>query len=124
MRRLSFPLASLAVLLVAVMAAPAASAGPVAGAARTCSLKGHYRSLGTSYVYRLRVTGISCKAGRSNISAYNSCRRRNGGARGRCGRVRGYSCSESRRSSRFQFDASATCRNGGRRFSFGYTQNV
>ena len=116
MRRISVSLASLAAVAALAAAAPTAPAGPTATASKSCGLKGYYSSLGASYVYRLSVRGISCRAGRSNVKAYNACRRRNGGARGRCSSVRGYTCSESRRSSRFQFDASASCHTSTRRF--------
>ena len=124
MRRITIIATLLAVLAATSVAVSGAPAAPVARAAKTCSLKGYYGSLGASYVYRLSVKNISCRAGRSNVKAYNACRRRHGGARGRCSSVRGYSCSETRRSSRFQFDASASCHDGSRRFSFGYTQNT
>jgi len=107
-------------------AAPAALAAdsPQASASATCSLRGYWRSLGTSYVHRLTVRAISCATGRSLVRSYHACRRRNGGLRGRCSYVRGYRCTEFRRSSRYQFDATASCRRGIRRFVVSYTQNT
>jgi hypothetical protein len=113
-----------AALACVAVAVPATHADRQAAASKSCSLVGYYRSLGASYVHRLTVRGISCASGRGLVRSYNACRRRNGGARGRCGSVRGYSCTEFRRSSRFQFDATASCNSGSRRFVVSYTQNV
>ena len=115
---------ALAAAALAAPAAPASTASPEASASATCSLRGYYRTLGASYVYRLTVRAISCATGRSLVRSYNACRRRNGGADGRCSYVRGYSCTEFRRSSRYQFDATASCRSGLRRFVVSYTQNI
>ena len=114
----------LVALAVAAAAAPAASAAPTAQASASCSLAGYYRSLGASYVYRLTVTGITCRTGRSLVRSYNACRRRNGGVRGRCPSFGSWRCAEFRRSSRYQFDATASCRSGSRRFVVAYTQNT
>lgn len=123
MRRKGFLLLAVVLATLAVTA-PAAPAAPQAGASATCSLVGYYRSLGTSYVHRLTVRAISCTSGRSLVRSYHACRRRNGGVRGRCPVVRGYHCTEFRRSSRYQFDATASCRTGLRRFVVSYTQNT
>jgi hypothetical protein len=111
---------ALAALAVAAPAAPAVTTG----ASASCSMAGYYRSLGASYVHRLTVRGVSCRTGRSLVRSYNACRRRNGGARGRCARFGSYRCSEFRRSSRYQFDATASCNSGSRRFVVAYTQNT
>ena len=125
MRSKAFLIAATALTAFA-LAAPAVSAAaePQASASATCSLRGYYRSLGTSYVYRLTVRAISCATGRSLVRSYNACRRRNGGVRGRCPSFYGYRCSEFRRSSRYQFDATASCTRGARRFVVSYTQNT
>ena len=113
-------------LLVCVCAATttAASAGPTATAAGACSVKGKERRLGATYVTSVRASGLSCRSALSLVKDYHACRRRRGGADGRCPQVNGYRCSESRTTSPTQYDSRATCRKGGRRVVQQYTQNT
>ncbi len=113
-------------LLVTVFAttALAASAGPTATAAGACSVKGKERKLGATYVTSVRASGLSCRSALSLVKDYHACRRSRGGADGRCPRVNGYRCRESRTSSPTQYDSTATCRKGGRKVVQKYTQNT
>ena len=113
-------------LLVTLLAttALAASGGPTATAAGACSVKGKERKLGATYVTSVRASGLSCRSALSLVKDYHACRRRRGGADGRCPRVNGYRCSERRTSSPTQYDSKATCRKGGRRVVQQYTQNT
>ncbi len=104
--------------------AAASSSDPVATAARACSVKGKERSLGATYVTSVSARGISCGGALDVGRAYHRCRKQRGGADGRCPRVSGYRCSESRVSGRGQYDSRATCRKGGRRVVQRYTQNT
>ena len=127
MTRLPRGAAVLVAALLAVSAAPsvaAASADPVASAARTCSVAGKERRLGATYVTSVRAFGLSCRSALSLVRDYHACRRRRGGADGRCPRVNGYRCTETRFSSPTQYDARATCRRGDRRVTQRYTQNT
>ena len=115
-----------ALCAVALLAlAPAAGAGPVAGASKACDIAGAERDLGVSYVVSLRAKGISCTSAKALIRAYHRCRRVHGLA-GRCRRtVRGYRCRESRFDQvSNQFDAQVTCARGGRRISSKYVQTL
>lgn len=114
----------LGLALAALAAAPAAAPAATAEASANCRMAGFHRSLGTSYVHRLSVSRISCRTGRSLVRSYNACRRRNGGLRGRCPVFGSWRCAEFRRSSRYQFDATTSCRSGVRRFVVAYTQNT
>lgn len=113
-------------LLVALLAtsAHAASDGPTATAARACSVKGKERSLGATYVTSVRTRRLRCSGALEVVKAYHACRRRRGGADGRCPRIGGFRCRERRTSSPTQYDAKATCRKGGRRVVQQYTQNT
>ena len=112
-------------LLVSLIAATAVAApGPTATAAGACSVKGKERRLGATYVTSVRATGLSCRSALSLVKDYHACRRRRGGADGRCPRVNGYRCSEQRTTSPTQYDSRATCRKGGRRVVQQYTQNT
>ena len=113
-------------VLVCVCAATtaAASDGPTATAAGACSVKGKERRLGATYVTSVRASGLSCRSALSLVKDYHACRRRRGGADGRCPRVNGYRCSERRTTSPTQYDSRATCRKGGRRVVQQYTQNT
>jgi hypothetical protein len=124
MRTITIILTAAALTAVAAIPAAAPASGPDASAAGTCNIKRYYYSLGASYVTKLSVSGVTCATGRSVAKAYHACRKRNGGVKGHCSAVSGYRCTESRRTARFQFDASATCRRGSKRVSQNYTQNT
>jgi hypothetical protein len=112
------------VALLAVLVAALLLALPAAASARTCSVKGKERRLGATYVTAVSATGISCAGALDVVRGYHRCRRRRGGADGRCPRFSGYRCSERRTSSPSQYDSRATCRKGGRRVVQRYTQNT
>lgn len=113
-------------LLVALLAttAFAASGGPTATAAASCSVKGKERRLGATYVTKVSTRRVGCRSALRLVKAYHGCRRRRGGADGRCPRINGFRCRERRTSSPTQYDAKATCRKGGRRVVQQYTQNT
>ena len=113
-----------AIALLAALPPAAGADGPTAQASKGCGV-GSGRGLGPTYVLKLSVRGTSCRNGKSLVRAYNSCRRRNGGRDGRCGRALGYRCSESRyNKSRQSFDARVRCKKGGRRINHTYTQFI
>ena len=119
-------IAALALLALAGASTVSASDGPTAQASRHCST-GSGRHLGPTYAFRLTVSHTSCRNGRKLIRAYNSCRHHNGGARGHCGGVYGYHCSEHRFNQlpSISFDANVKCsKRGGRRINHTYTQNL
>jgi hypothetical protein len=121
--RLAVLVAAAALLTTAAPAAsPAAgSDGPTASVSRTCSV-GDYMGYGTTYVRWIRASNVTCRRARRLVRAFHKCRP---GAKGRCGRVDGYGCSENRfNKSRFQYDSTATCRRGGKVVKHGYTQNT
>lgn len=102
--------AVLAASLAIAVPAGAASAGPVAGAARSC---GYSRHLGYSYVTSIHVRHVSCRTGKRVVRRYHDHHR-----------VSGYHCHRHvLDSSPFQYDARVTCRGGSRRVIFTYTQN-
>ena len=98
--------------------------GPTATVAATCDISGQERRLGATYVTRLTTRGVSCRTAKALVRDFHRCRRRNGGADGRCSRVNRYRCSERRTTAPTQFDSRTTCRRGTRRVSFTYTQNT
>lgn len=112
-----------AVGALAILPAGVQAAGPEAVAAKACSLAGKTRSLGPTYTTSLSVKRVSCAKGRSLVTAYYNCRKRNGGKKGRCSGVSGYSCSERRYNViKTQFDAKATCKKGRKKVVHTYTQ--
>jgi hypothetical protein len=112
----------LAVLAVLVTIAAVHAASPAAAATR-CDVSKDGRKLGTTYVTRLTATGVTCTKAKSVVKAFHRCRRANGGVKGRCtSRVQGFRCTETRQSIPTQFDARATCRDGGRVIRFSYEQ--
>ena len=117
--RLRLP-AALAVLAACAAFAPAASAeSPDATASKSCGV-GDSRSYNTGYVLGISVKNTGCRSGKRLIRAFHDCRP---GKAGRCPRVKGYSCSESRfdRIST-QYSSRVTCRKGGRVVKHTYQQ--
>ncbi len=110
-------------LALPAAAAPAAPDGPEATASRTCSVHGIWRKLGASYVNRLSTRRVSCPDARSFSRLYHRCRRRNGGADGRCPRINRFRCSE-RRYNRIEtsYDSDVLCVRGAQRIRQTYTQ--
>jgi hypothetical protein len=100
-----------------------AASGPEAVAAKSCSLSGKTRSLGPTYTTSLSVKRVKCSKGESLVTAYYNCRKSNGGKKGHCSGVSGYSCSE-RRYDKIptQFSATATCKKGKKKVVHKYTQ--
>ncbi len=119
-------LLAVAVTACALLAGPAgaqAATGPEAVAAKSCSLAGKTRSLGPTYTTSLSVKRVSCSKGESLVRAYYNCRKANGGRKGRCSGVSGYSCSERRYDViPTQFSATATCKKGRKKVVHKYTQ--
>lgn len=110
-------------LMATMSLALLAFAAPSSASAKRCLGSQGSRSLGPTYVLQVTVTHTSCDTGKAVVRAYDRCRRRHGGARGRCpSRVLRYRCSETRRSIPTQFDAKATCARGDRRVRFTYSQ--
>jgi hypothetical protein len=108
-----------AVLAACAALAPPAVADAPARASKACSV-GDQRSYGTTYVLSIRASGTSCRSAKRLVRAFHGCRP---GKSGRCGRVSGYSCSESRfNKSRQSYDARVTCRDGGKTVKHTYTQ--
>jgi hypothetical protein len=107
----------------ALAALPAGAQAADAVASKSCSLSGKTRSLGPTYTTSLSVKRVSCSKGESLVKAYYNCRKANGGKKGRCGGVSGYSCSE-RRYDKIptQFSATATCKKGKKKVVHKYTQ--
>jgi len=111
--------ATAAAALLAI-GATAASAGPSAHAARTCSAP---RYPGQGYFTSLRVAHVSCATGKRVTLAHYHCRVKHG-RKGRCSSVLGYRCSEVRNSIPTEFTSRTTCKRGTRRVIFTYQQNL
>ena len=118
---------AVALTLAALPAGAPADPAPQATAAKKCHLTSRQqRSLGTTYVLTLRLSGTTCANGRKVVKAYHRCRHANGGRDGRCrSRVFGYRCEE-RRFNKIpsQYDSRARCKKSGREVFHIYTQNT
>jgi hypothetical protein len=123
LRRTTLLVVAATVAALAILPAGAQAAGPEAVAAKSCSLNGKTRSLGPTYTTSLSVKRVSCSKGQSLVKAYYNCRKRNGGKKGRCRGVSGYSCGERRYDAiPTQFSAKATCKKGKKKVVHKYTQ--
>jgi len=117
--RLAVLLAAAALLVAAVPAsAPAADDGPIATAAKRCSV-GDSRSYGTTYVLWIRARNISCRKAKRLVRKFHDCRQ---GARGRCPSPGRWRCRENRDFGVGSFDSVVRCRKGGKRVKHRYTQ--
>lgn len=113
----------IAVTIGALAILPAGAQAADAVASKSCSLSGKTRSLGPTYTTSLSVKRVKCSRGESLVRAYYNCRVKNGGRKGRCGGVSGYSCSENRYDAiPTQFSATATCKKGRKKVVHKYTQ--
>jgi predicted Zn-dependent protease len=125
--RTSALISALALLAAVPALASARSDAPTAQAARSCHLTIHQQQhLGTTYVTSLRVSGTSCRNGRTVVKSFNSCRHEHHHRAGSCHhRVHGYRCREHRyNKSRFSYDSLTKCKKSGRQVAFRYTQNT
>jgi hypothetical protein len=123
LRRTSLLVAAAAAAALTILPAGAQAAGPEAFASKSCSLSGKTRALGPTYTTALSVKRVKCSKGESLVKAYYKCRKRNGGKKGRCGGVSGFSCSERRYAAiPTQFSATATCKKGKKKVVHKYTQ--
>ena len=117
MRARLLVLAALTALAVAALPAPADAA------LRRCSVAGKERTFGASYVTSLHRQRTTCRNAERVVRSFHRCRRRAGGADGRCTRrVRLYRCRETRRRGATQYDARVSCRRGVRLIVHRYTQ--
>lgn len=106
---------------VATAAASERSTALAAGSTRSCQAP---RYPGSGYFTTLRVARASCSTGSGVALSHYRCRIRRG-ARGTCrSRVRGYRCTERRRSVSTELNSIVTCRWGDRRVVVGYQQNT
>jgi hypothetical protein len=113
--------AFVAALTAALALIPTGSAS-----AGSCNIHGQERSFGPTYITSLRVSGTSCRRGKSVVRAFHECRRARGGIkRGRCPyavSLLGYHCREKRGSIPTQVTGKVTCRRNGATVIHTYTQ--
>lgn len=87
-----------------------AQASVVAHKSSICSISKVWHSLGPTYVTGLAVTDTTCADGETVIRAYNHCRLKSGGLKGRCRtRVDDFTCTEQRYLSPDQFIGKVAC---------------
>ena len=92
--------------------------------AKGCSPSQSPGAYGPTYTTELSVQGVSCSDGKGLIRKWDRCRRRNGGKDGKCRRPgHSFRCSEHRFNViSTQYDSRVSCRRGGDRVKFRYTQ--
>jgi hypothetical protein len=102
-----------------------ALSGGAAQAAGTCKLSlSQQRNAGATYLVQLKASGTSCSTALKVEKAWQSCRRSTPGKTTCRKRVLGYrSAQKVLDSSKTQYDAKVTAKNGGRTVTFIYTQN-
>jgi hypothetical protein len=121
MRRITFGIAG-AACISAIALATAGSAGADSQRATDCG----YKQFGSTYVYSIRAKQTGCDNARTVAEKFTKCRKRNGGADGRCRhRVRKFRCSENRHdATSVQYSSDVVCKRGAKRVRFVYTQNT
>jgi hypothetical protein len=117
------PLVLLACLACAAVAAASAGAGgPVAQAAKACSVSHAPGKYGTTYLFSLHVSRLSCTGGKRLVKAFNRCRHRHGKA-GHCAHTLGYRCREHRFAKiSTEYDSNTRCAKGRKVAAFHYEQ--
>ncbi len=116
MRRLTLPLALLAVLALT------AAVGTGTASARSCKSAAYP---GEGYFNDLNVRNTSCRRGREVQRLHYRCRLRNGGKDGYCRRVEGYRCTERRgERTRVEYNARVRCTRSTVVISWQYQQNL
>jgi hypothetical protein len=110
--------------LTPVLAAAALLIAPGAAQAKGCSVNDSPGAYGPTYTTKLSVRGVSCSDGKGLIGNWDDCRRAKGGRDGRCKRPgHRFRCSENRSNViKTQYDSKVTCKRGGDRVIFRYTQ--
>ncbi len=90
--------------------------------AKSCNIDGKQQDLGATYVTTLSAKGTSCGKAETVVRGYNECR----GSGKKCGRkVSGFKCKTTvLATSPLQYDAKVSCKKGGSRVKFTYTQNT
>ncbi len=102
-----------------------ATAAPTASAAAvkytSCSVS-NVKYPGSGYYTSLKKYRLGCSSARSNMKAHYTCRTKHGRS-GHCSRVRGYRCSETRKSIPTEYNARVTCskKKSGKTYKFVYT---
>lgn len=125
-RYLIIAIAGLMLGVVAMLGATAADGGQ-ANASRKCNIDGQQTKLGASYVTGVNAKRVSCGKAKKVVKAFHKCRKRNGGANGKCrSKVKGFKCNEGKRSGvkGVQYSARVSCKRGGQKVGHKYTQNV
>ena len=107
-----------AALAIALIAVGASATTAIAGPAKSGCSQGDNKSVsGADYVYKLSASNLSCSKAASLASKFNACRHDNGGPKGHCNSVSGYSCSQKKLdSSPSLYQAKAKCVNGSKSF--------
>ena len=112
-------------LLVLASSGAALASGPQAAAAGTCRLTlDQQRHSGATYLVQLKQSGTTCPAALKFEKAWQTCRRSTAGHMTCRKRVLGYTSSQKvLDSSKTQYDAKVSAKNGSRSVTFIYTQN-
>ena len=117
--------ATLAIAALPAGAAPASGTAATAGKAGCPLSTSEQRNLGASYVYTLKVSGVSCDKGKKLVLKFHECRHANGGADGTCNSVKGYSCkTKILDESPAQLNAKAKCVKGSKKFKQTFAENT
>lgn len=123
--RFSALFAALFALAALALTAGSAGASPArveAQAAKGCHVNPTSHKYGTTYLFSLRVSHVSCAGGVRVVKAFNACRHHHGKA-GHCGHALGYGCSEHRFAKiGTEYDSNVRCKKGGKLVRFHYEQ--
>jgi hypothetical protein len=106
-----------ALAILAIAAIPAGASGDATSKA-ACDLTGAEMgdALGSSYTYSLKARNVSCDKAKRVLIKVNECRHDNGGRRGSCPGVKGYSCKQKKLdSTNTIYQAQIKCKKGSKK---------
>lgn len=114
MPRRALPILLSTVAILVLSAAPAQ--------AKSCNIDGEQQNLGATYVTSVSAKRTSCGKAKKVVRAYHACR---GSSKTCRKKVMGFKCRQRiLADAGIQYDAKVTCKKGGAKVKFTYTQNT
>jgi hypothetical protein len=117
-----------AAVIAVIAAIPAGASAPAKAPSKSaCSLSQNEQNggLGASYVYSVKARNLDCGRAKKLVKKFHECRHANGGRKGKCPSVEGYSCNQKKLdSSPNLLQAKAKCEKGSKVFKNTFGESI